>query len=108
MFAKHTDTGLISGFLVWSPTLTPPPTPTALSLSLVEVLVLVNVPYVQLARTLHNTQRCKDDVYEETNYKRGGELRGGLHSHRRKTETSGSAACPPESSDFIFLIIYGI
>ena len=50
MFAKHTDAGLISGFLMWSPPLTPPPTPTAFSLSLVEGLVLVNVPYVQLAR----------------------------------------------------------
>ena len=65
MFAKHTDTGLTSGFLMWSPTLTPPPTPTAFSLSLVEGLVRTNVPYVQLARTLHNTQRCKDDMYEE-------------------------------------------
>jgi hypothetical protein len=34
MFAKHTDTGLISGFLMWSPTLTPLPNPTAFSLSL--------------------------------------------------------------------------
>ena len=72
MFAKHTDTGLTSGILMWSPTLTPPPTPTAFSLSLVEGLVRTNVPYVQLARTLNNTQRCKDDMYEETIYKRGG------------------------------------
>ena len=72
MFAKHTDTGLISGFLMCSPTPTPPPTPTALSLSFVEGLVRTNVPYVQLARTLNNTQRRKDDMYEETNYKRGG------------------------------------
>ena len=74
MFAKHTDTGLISGFLMWSPTLTPPPTPTAFSLSLVEGLVRTNVPYVQLAniRTLNNKQPCKDDMYDETNYKRGG------------------------------------
>ena len=49
MFAKHTETGLTSGFLMWSLTLTPPPTPTAFSLSLVEGLVRTNVPYVQLA-----------------------------------------------------------